>query len=43
MGIFETPEKLCSFQELLKTFDNPLATLALLREFQTPDKTISGV
>jgi len=42
MGVFETPGKLRYFQGLLKTPGNPLVTLALLEEFQTPGKTISG-
>ena len=43
MGVSETPDKLRYFQGLLKTYGNPLATLALPRESQTPSKTISGV
>jgi len=41
-GIFETPDKLHYFSGLLKIPSNPLATLGLLGEFQTPGKTISG-
>jgi len=42
LGVFETPGKLRYFQGLLKTPSNSLATLALLGEYQTPGKTISG-
>jgi len=41
-GVFETPNKLRWYQGLLKIPDNPLATLALPEELQTPGKTISG-